>query len=163
MFASESTFPQVASALTELYYSFMYKNGHYDDGEPAVFAFLRAARVLEDRLEEAMGRVGLSGARYGVLDQLARARDPLALGELAERLSCVRSNITQLVDRLEADGLVRRVSDPDDRRSIRAELTEAGLERTSQGAEQLRALGARFESVVPRAECERLLRATGGL
>ncbi len=136
-----------------------------DEAEPGttVFAFLRAARVLEDRLEEAMGRVGLSGARYGVLDQLARASQPLALGELADRLSCVRSNVTQLVDRLEADGLVRRVSDPVDRRSIRAELTEAGVERAARGAEQLRALGDRFESVVPRAECERLLRATESL
>src|SRR5690606_27256551 len=97
-------------------------------GEPvaAVFAFLRAARAVEERLDEAMASVGLSAARYGVLDQLSRAGAPLALGELAGRLSCVRSNVTQLVDRLEADGLVRRVNDPTDRRSIRAALTEAG-------------------------------------
>ena len=31
-------------------------------------------------------------------------------------MTCVRSNITQLMDRLEADGLVRRIDDPSDRR-----------------------------------------------
>jgi DNA-binding MarR family transcriptional regulator len=49
----------------------------------------------------------------------------------------VRSNITQLVDRLEADGLVRRVNDPSDRRSVRAELTELGVERQAAGAEEV--------------------------
>ena len=86
---------------------------------PQILAFLRAAQFLEGRLEEAMADVGLSTARFGVLAQLAEAGEPLPLGVLAERLSCVRSNVTQLVDRLEADGLVRRVPDPSDRRSVR--------------------------------------------
>lgn len=142
----------------------MYKQpGLDDERESTVFAFLRAARALEDRLEETLGQVGLSAARYGVLDQLMRAGEPVALGELAELLSCVRSNITQLIDRLEADGLVRRVGDPGDRRSIRAELTEEGAERALRGAERLSVLGDRFESLVPRAACEKLLRATGDL
>jgi DNA-binding MarR family transcriptional regulator len=50
----------------------------------------------------------------------------------------VRSNITQLVDRLEADKLVVRSDDPRDRRSVRAELTEEGRSRHAGG---LRALG----------------------
>ena len=61
----------------------------------------------------------------------------MSLSELAEKLSCVRSNITQLIDRLEADGLVRRVADPDDRRSIRAELTPLGREKQAAGADEL--------------------------
>jgi len=40
----------------------------------------------------------------------------------------VRSNITQLMDRLEKDGLVRRRADRDDRRSVLAELTPAGTQ-----------------------------------
>jgi DNA-binding MarR family transcriptional regulator len=42
--------------------------------------------------------------------------------------------MTQLVDRLEADRLVERVSDPNDRRSIRAALTEEGRARHAEGA-----------------------------
>jgi DNA-binding MarR family transcriptional regulator len=88
-------------------------------------------------LEAALGRVGLSLAKVGVLQHLAAARAPLALRELAERQSCVRSNITQLVDRLEKDGLVRRRSDPDDRRSVRAALTRAGERAYGRGIQVL--------------------------
>ena len=59
--------------------------------------------------------------------------------DAAERRACVRSNITQLVDRLEADGLVKRSDDPRDRRSVRAELTAEGRSRYEAG---LKALGS---------------------
>lgn len=124
-----------------------------------MFSLLHAAQALEGRLEEAFGAVGLSFARFGVLDELVRAGEPLALSELAARLSCVRSNMTQLVDKLEADGLVRRVNDPTDRRCIRAELTPAGRERQAEGAERLRRVQAEFESAIPESERAALARA----
>jgi DNA-binding MarR family transcriptional regulator len=49
----------------------------------------------------------------------------------------VRSNITQLVDRLEAEKLVTRSDDPRDRRSVRAELTAKGRERHAAGMRAL--------------------------
>jgi DNA-binding MarR family transcriptional regulator len=42
--------------------------------------------------------------------------------------------VTQLVDRLESDGLVRREADPTDRRSIRAVVTDAGRDREKAGS-----------------------------
>jgi DNA-binding MarR family transcriptional regulator len=48
-------------------------------------------------------------------------------------LSCVKSNVTQLIDRLEADGLVSRASDPNDRRSRIAVLTDAGRTAHEKG------------------------------
>jgi len=80
--------------------------------EALLLGFLRAAQVLERRLEESFAAVDLTAARYWVLELLGRAGRPLPLREIAERLSCVRSNVTQLVDRLEADGLVRRTPRP---------------------------------------------------
>jgi DNA-binding MarR family transcriptional regulator len=47
----------------------------------------------------------------------------------------VKSNVTQLVDRLEADGLVSRTSDTVDRRSRLAALTEAGRTAHARGLE----------------------------
>jgi DNA-binding MarR family transcriptional regulator len=85
-----------------------------------------AAEEVESRLEAEFAKVGLSGAWASVLYALGQAADPLSLGEVADRNRCVKSNITQLIDRLEADGLVRRVNDPDDRRVRRAALTVAG-------------------------------------
>ncbi len=45
----------------------------------------------------------------------------------------MKSNVTQLVDRLEADGLVNRTADPTDRRSRIAVLTDAGRAAYEQG------------------------------
>lgn len=94
---------------------------------------LHAAEVIRDRLEAALEPTGLSIAKLGALRHLAEANEPLPLGQLAERIACVKSNVTQLVDRLEADKLVRRVPDPSDRRSIRAEITEEGRVRFESG------------------------------
>jgi DNA-binding MarR family transcriptional regulator len=87
---------------------------------------LEVADELQGRLEDELARSGLSSAKASTLNLLREAKDPLTLGELATENACVRSNITQLVDRLENDGLVRRVSDPDDRRVRRATLTSEG-------------------------------------
>jgi DNA-binding MarR family transcriptional regulator len=64
---------------------------------------------------------------------LIEAGGSLPLGQLAERLACVKSNVTQLVDRLEIDGLVSRAPDPNDRRSRLAVLTDAGRRAWEQG------------------------------
>lgn len=99
---------------------------------------LGTLHAVEDRLEAALEPLGLSLAKLGALSHLVTAGEPLPLGTLAERCACVRSNITQLVDRLEAEKLVMRSDDPRDRRSVRAELTEEGRSRHAAG---LRALG----------------------
>lgn len=106
---------------------------------PAPLAFLMLGTVheMEAQLESALGQVGLSLAKFGVLAKLAEAGEPLALGCLADRCSCVRSNMTQLVDRLEADRLVERVDDPNDRRSIKASLTTEGRSRYEDGVRLL--------------------------
>lgn len=99
----------------------------------ALVPLLEAARAVEERLEKRLDGVGLSKGKLKVLTKLVEAGDPLPLSALAERCRCVRSNVTQLVDRLEAEGLVRRVDDPTDRRSILAELTKEGKERQVSG------------------------------
>jgi DNA-binding MarR family transcriptional regulator len=116
------------------------------------FALLHAAQAIGDELENALGELGLSMAKQSALTKLAEAREPLSLSELATRLSCVRSNITQLVDRLESDGLVRRVDDPTDRRSIRAELTETGIEKQRAGAEAMETAQKRLARRLSRSE-----------
>ena len=95
---------------------------------------LDAGRAQFARLEEALKAVGLSAAKYKVLSQIAKSKEPVPLRLLAEEQQCVASNVTTLVDRLESDGLVRRVDDPADRRSKRAELTELGKEKADEGA-----------------------------
>jgi DNA-binding MarR family transcriptional regulator len=89
-------------------------------------------------------------AKYKVLSQIAKSPEPVPLRLLAEEQQCVASNVTTLVDRLEADGLVRRVDDPADRRSRRAELTELGKEKAEEGAKVVAEVEAAFaESLGP--------------
>jgi DNA-binding MarR family transcriptional regulator len=96
-------------------------------------AFSRTDHMFSARLESGLDANGLSIAKFGVLKELGSATEPLALGQLAERLACVKSNITQLVDRLEADGLVTRVPDAQDRRSTLAVITDEGRRRYEIG------------------------------
>src|SRR5262245_18283359 len=96
-------------------------------------ALVRTHVLYVTKQDQALLASGLSTAKLGALLVLAEAAEPVPLGQLAERLACVKSNITQLVDRLEADGLVRRLPDVQDRRSKRAAITPEGRRRTEAG------------------------------
>jgi DNA-binding MarR family transcriptional regulator len=106
----------------------------------AIAAWIQSAYRLQGKIEAALEPIGLSFAKLNVLTHLAEARQSLSLSEIAAKLNCVRSNVTQLVDRLEAEGLVRRLYDPTDRRTIRAELSELGRARQAQGAQAVAAV-----------------------
>ena len=97
-----------------------------DRGCALTLLLLDAARAVEARVERALADEGLSLAKLGALRHLALANEPLTLSQLAERHCCGRSNVTALIDRLGADGLVTRAVDPADRRNVRASLTTAG-------------------------------------
>ena len=104
--------------------------------EPAgLFALLHTAGAVEGFVEAELAEVGLSLPKLAALNCLVEAGESLPLGHLAERLACVKSNVTQLVDRLEADGLVERAPDPNDRRSRLAVLTDAGRKARAKGVE----------------------------
>lgn len=123
---------------------------------------LDAARAVEARAEGTLAEVGLSLAKLGALRHLVLAAEPLTLSQLAERHCCGKSNVTQLVDRLEADGFVARENDPDDRRTVRATVTPTGraaYERASiLLAEHERTLDTRL-GAGPRADLARGLKA----
>ena len=104
---------------------------------------LHAAHAVQDEVETRLSGIGLSGAKFAALKALSDAAESLPLSQLAERLSCVKSNITQLVDRLEADGLVARKPDPHDRRTKLAVLTATGRKAVKDGAPDGRVSGAR--------------------
>src|SRR5215216_5525248 len=91
-----------------------------------MFTLLGAASSVHDFVDSKLTSVGLSLPRLAALQRLIDAGDSLPLGQLADRLACVKSNVTQLVDRLEADGLVTRAPDPNDKRSRLAVITEVG-------------------------------------
>jgi DNA-binding MarR family transcriptional regulator len=135
----------------------------WHEGQPLGGYLVRIGRLLEERADTTLAQVGLSSAKLTVLSHLVSSRDPMPLGELAVRLSCVRSNITQLVDRMESDGLVRRVDDPADRRAVRAELTAVGRERQEEGARLLAELEKELEDRLSADDKSHLVDALGKL
>jgi DNA-binding MarR family transcriptional regulator len=86
---------------------------------------------LEKRLKQAMEETledhGLNYGEWRLLCSLhsapARVSTP---GELSAKLELSSGAMTNRIDRLEEDGLVQRHRDPDDRRGVRVELTDAG-------------------------------------
>jgi DNA-binding MarR family transcriptional regulator len=128
-----------------------------------VFRVLGAAHEVEARLEGALDGLGLSLAKFNVLSRLAETDEAMPLSQLAERCSCVRSNITQLVDRLEADRFVERLNDPHDRRSVRAGLTSAGRERHAEALTVVRETESRVFAGLDEADRATLCRLLGRL
>ncbi|MBK6427594.1 MAG: MarR family transcriptional regulator, partial [Blastocatellia bacterium] len=94
--------------------------------EPLWKLILHASQRVESAFESELAPIGLSLSKLNVLAILLEAGEPLPLSRLAAKLACVKSNVTQLVDRLETEGLVARVDDPNDRRSVLASITDLG-------------------------------------
>ncbi len=125
-----------------------------------LWRLLRAASAAQAHLESRLSAAGLSLAKLAALHQLSLADRPLPLGQLADRLACVKSNVTQLVDRLEADGLVSRELDSSDRRARLAVITDAGRDAYARGIAIQRAAEREvLAGLTPAdaAELERLL------
>ena len=82
------------------------------------------ARYHADYDEAAAGHA-LTGAQAKLLSLLSLG--PLPMRKLAQKLKCEPSNVTGIVDRLEARGLAERRPDPADRRIKMAAATDEGL------------------------------------
>ncbi|MET8243139.1 MarR family transcriptional regulator [Streptomyces sp. NPDC005202] len=93
------------------------------------------ARFYED-YETAAGEHALTGAQARLLSLLSL--EPLPMRKLAQKLKCEPSNVTGIVDRLEARGLVERRPDSADRRVKLAAATEEGQRVARELREGLR-------------------------
>jgi DNA-binding MarR family transcriptional regulator len=114
-------------------------------------------------LNAALEQHGLSIPKLGVLQVLVEAGEPIPLGVLGERLHCVKSNVTQLVDRLEVDELVHRVADPADRRSRLAAITAEGRRRYEVGVRTREQAECEILGDLSESDRNQLLRLIGHL
>ncbi|SDU15000.1 MarR family winged helix-turn-helix transcriptional regulator [Amycolatopsis keratiniphila] len=90
----------------------------------------RAAGHGQSAVVEALRPFGLSYADFDVLNTLRRRGDPGGTHprDLAETALITSGAMTARLDRLERSGLVKRHSDPEDRRAVRIRLTKAGTD-----------------------------------
>jgi MarR family 2-MHQ and catechol resistance regulon transcriptional repressor len=92
----------------------------------ALLELLRASESLWNASRVFFARWDLSPSQFNVLNLLHEQPGGCTQVELSRQLIMHRSNITGLVDRLEARGLVRRQDNPADRRAFNVILTPAG-------------------------------------
>lgn len=90
----------------------------------------RAALAVESRLANTFARHGLDASSFDVLATLLRSGTPYRItpAELAREAMISTSAVSQRLNKLEARGLVRRESNPNDGRGTLVGLTEAGKE-----------------------------------
>ncbi len=89
----------------------------------------RICRQLVLHAEQIKADDTLSPPQLWFLKRLYDAGAPQPISFFADGVYSNRSNASQMIDRLEAEGLVYRIQNPRDRRSVLVELTDAGVER----------------------------------
>ncbi|MFE9099529.1 MarR family winged helix-turn-helix transcriptional regulator [Actinomadura geliboluensis] len=118
----------------------------------------RAQLLLGRELKRFFAERGLESWEFDVLATLRRHGAPyeLTAGELLTAAMVTSGAITNRIDRMEAKGLVERVRDPGDRRSVRIRLTPRGLETVEELVAEHAANEDRLLAALDPAERERL-------
>ena len=102
-----------------------------NDKLPSVAAtrtLIRAAFLITNSANRPHIKLGMNLSEVDVLGALARSEAGLNCSEIAETTLITKGGITGVLDRLEARGFVQRLPSHEDRRSIRIQLTETGVE-----------------------------------
>jgi DNA-binding MarR family transcriptional regulator len=122
----------------------------WPDEEPAVYAsmravtsIMRAQQILIAQLDAMLRPLGITFSRYEALVLLLHSRaGALPLSKIGERLQVHATSVTNVIDRLEAAGLVRREPNPRDGRGTLAVITDEGRDVAAKATAELNA--ARF-------------------
>src|ERR671919_1045886 len=119
------------------------------DTEGIVERIQKLQRYLDRAMNETLAEFKLDRGEWGLLGALRRSGPPYrkSPGHLADDLGLSSGAMTNRLDRLETAGLLRRLPDPDDRRGLKVELTDAGWQawQDSTGAQ------ARKEALIAAA------------
>jgi DNA-binding MarR family transcriptional regulator len=120
--------------------------------------FLRFTRLLDKR----MAREGASLARTRVLLMIQR-RGPVKASDIAELFGLAPRTVTDTLDGMERQGLIRREPDPKDRRAKRILITEAGQQAVAATEPIRRELISQVMGSLTGEEREALARILGKL
>lgn len=114
--------------------------------EEVYLEILRTSQVAGRWVSEALKPSGLTSPQFNVL-RILRGAHPATLSgsAIAERMVTYDPDLTRLLDRLEAGGLIVKLRDERDRRVVNNSITKAGL-RVVEGASQ--AVRARLQGTL---------------
>lgn len=121
---------------------------------------MHAAIVFSNGFQRWIDRVGTDGLSYERLRllEILHCTGPKKMRELADELSLTPRNITDAIDALEREGLLRRMPHPTDRRATLIQLTALGVETSERElAPRLETISGLFAEL-PEADQRRLTR-----
>ena len=107
--------------------------------------FINAGKRIAQLIDERLNTVGLSNARLWSLHSIVTTdalETVVTVTCLADLMNTTKSNVTAMVDRLIAEGLVTRNHSVEDRRTVVIALTEEGQRRYAAGVEVVQAFHA---------------------
>lgn len=96
--------------------------------EEAILNVVRTADIFLQRTNQFLKQFDISVPQYNVLRILRGSPDGLSCGQVADRMISRDPDITRLLDRLEARGLIGRGRNLQDRRVVMAHITPEGLQ-----------------------------------
>jgi DNA-binding MarR family transcriptional regulator len=121
----------------------------------AVTSVMRVQQILLSAVDGALRPHGLTFARYEALVLLTFSRRGLLpMRVMGERLQLHPTSVTNIVDRLQADGLVRRTPHPTDRRAILVGITEAGAAVLEKATESVTGIDFGLRGLAPEQETQ---------
>ena len=101
----------------------------------AAASIMRAEQIVLKAMDTALHPFDLTWARYEALVLLSFTRTgTLPMGKMGQRLMIHPTSVTNIINRLEDDGLVERVAHPEDRRTRLARITKAGRELAAKAS-----------------------------
>ena len=108
------------------------------DGMAMVTSVVRAQQLLMERIDAVLRPRGLTFARYELLTLLHFTRSgALPMAKASARLQVHPTSVTSAVDRLVTQGYVERVRSDEDKRVVRAVLTDAGRDAVEEATHAL--------------------------
>jgi len=131
-------------------------------------SIMRVQQLILAELDGALKPYDITFARYEVLVLISfSAEGTLPLSKIGERLMVHPTSVTNAIDRLEAQGLVRRLPDAADRRRTLAELTAKGKDVMTAATEALMAIDFAIDGLSTKEqdktyELLRTLRSSAG-
>jgi MarR family transcriptional regulator, transcriptional regulator for hemolysin len=124
-------------------------------GTPIGLQLARVSKSVGRAFNDALAEVGGSLPVWLILTTLRGEAHP-SQQQLARAVGIEGPTLTRHLDQLEAAGLVRRVPQPDDRRAVRVEPTEAGLALHARMLEVVIAFNRRLTTGLAEDDLERL-------
>lgn len=127
--------------------------------QEAVVSLLVAAAGVQQHITELMRGYGLTHDQYNVL-RILRGAEPEGhpRGEVGKRMMSKAPDVTRILDRLEAQGLIVRGFAPDNRRLSVARITQAGLDLLTIIDPELHVLQQRLAASLSSTEQAQLAR-----